>query len=137
MLSDMFRSTCGVGSGVRTVRTQSRTPEFDAEREQTPTALRHLLDSCGTSACGTVCRRDPILTPHHGSTRSGMDAKDLYFATCVAQPDFRSGVECLLRASSARLRASRDNISKLVAHATDGAFVHFEEVVFLAPFHTR
>ena len=51
-----------------------------------------------------------------------MVAKDLYFATCVAQPDFRSGVERLPRASSARLRASRDNITKLVAHATDGAF---------------
>ena len=59
-----------------------------------------------------------------------MVAKDLYFATCVAQPDFRSGVERLPRASSARLRASRDNITKLVAHATDGLFVHFVEVVF-------
>ena len=75
-----------------------------------------------SSACGTVCRRVPIFTPHQGSTRSGMVAKDLHFATCVAQPVFRSGVERLLRARSARLRASRDKISKPVVHATDGAF---------------
>ena len=53
-----------------------------------------------SSAVGTVCRRVPILTPHQGSTRSGMVAKNLHFATCVAQPVFRSGVERLLRASS-------------------------------------